>query len=81
MVKHLPANAGDTRDTSLIPGLERSLEEGNGNSLQYSCLGNPMDTGAYVGLQRVGHDFATEHAHNSETQCYKILEEGERIAI
>ena len=31
----------------LIPGLERSLREGNGNPLQYSCLENPMDTGAW----------------------------------
>ena len=40
MVKNLPASA---RDTSLIPGRKRSPVEGNGNPLQYSCLGNPMD--------------------------------------
>ena len=39
----MPANAGDTRDMLLIPGLGRSSEERNGNLLQYSCLGNPMD--------------------------------------
>ena len=39
-VKHLSANAGDT---GLIPGLGRSPGEENGNPLQYSCLGNPMD--------------------------------------
>ena len=44
MVKNLAANAGDT---CLIPGLERSPGEGNGKSLQYSCLGNPMDRGAW----------------------------------
>ena len=44
MVKNLPANAGDP---GLIPGLRRSPEEGNGYSLQYSCLGNPMDRGAW----------------------------------
>ena len=43
-VKNLPRNAGDA---GLIPGLERSLREGNGNPLQYSCLGNPMDKGAW----------------------------------
>ena len=43
MVKNLPANAGDV---GLIPGLGRSLEEGNGNPLQYSCLENPTDRGA-----------------------------------
>jgi len=37
VVKNLPANAGDVRDVGLIPGLERSPEEGNGNPLQYSC--------------------------------------------
>ena len=47
VVKNLPANAGDIRDTGLIPGSERSPEEGNGNPLQYSCLENPMDRGAW----------------------------------
>ena len=44
MVKNPPANE---RDTSLIPGLGRSPGEGNGNSIQYSCLENPKDTGAW----------------------------------
>ena len=43
-----PANAGDARDVSLIPGTGRSPDVGNGNPLQYSCLGNPMDRGATV---------------------------------
>ena len=43
----VPANAGDIRDTGLIPGLGRSPGEGNGNPLQYSCLENPMDGGAW----------------------------------
>ena len=47
MVKNPSANAGDTRDKSLILGSGRSPEEGNGNPLQYSCLGNPMDKGAW----------------------------------
>ena len=42
MVKNPPANAGDTRDGCLIPGLGRSPGEGHGNPLQYSCLENPM---------------------------------------
>ena len=42
--KNLPANAGDPGS---ILGLERSLGEGNGNSLQYSCLENSMDRGAW----------------------------------
>ena len=45
VVKNLPANAGEARDASSIPGLERSLREENDNSLQYSCLGNPVDRG------------------------------------
>ena len=44
MVKNLPPN---TRDRGLIPGSGRSLEEGNGYPLEYSCLGNPTDRGAW----------------------------------
>ena len=47
MVKNPPANAGDARDVGLIPGLGRSPGGGNGNSLQYSSLTNPMDRGAW----------------------------------
>ena len=47
VVKNSPDNAGDKRDTGSIPGLERSPGEGNGNPLQYSCLENPMDRGAW----------------------------------
>ena len=47
MVKNLPANAGDTRDSGLISGLGRSPGVGNGNPLQYSCLENSMDSGAW----------------------------------
>ena len=47
MVKNLLANAEDTGDESLIPGLGRSLGVGNGNPLQYSCLKNPIDRGAW----------------------------------
>ena len=43
-IKNPPANAGDM---SLIPGSGRSPGEGNGNPLQYSCLENPMDRGAW----------------------------------
>ena len=47
MVKNPPANAGEVRDAGLIPGSGKSPEGGNGNSLQYSCLGNPVDRGAW----------------------------------
>ena len=45
--KSLPANAGDARDMVSIPGSGRSPGVGNGNPLQYSCLENPMDRGAW----------------------------------
>ena len=44
MIKNPPANAGDV---GLIPGSGGSPGEGNGNTLQYSCLGNPMDRGVH----------------------------------
>ena len=49
MVKNPPANAGDAGGTDSIPGSGRSPEgkKGNGNPLQYSCLENPMDRGAW----------------------------------
>ena len=47
VVKNPPANTGDSRDTRLIPGSEQSPGEGNGDPLQYSCLGNPMERGAW----------------------------------
>ena len=47
VVKNLPASVGDVRDVGLIPGLERSPGEGHFNLLQYSCLENPVDTGAW----------------------------------
>ena len=47
MVKNRPANAGDAVDAGLIPGLGRASGEGNGNPLQCSCLGNPMDRGVW----------------------------------
>ena len=58
VVKNPPANAGDAGDTGLITGLGRSPGEGNGNPLQYSCLENPIDRGAW---QATVHRVATEH--------------------
>ena len=60
MVKILPANTGDTRGESSIPGLGRSHGGGHGNPLQYSWLGNPWreEPGGLqpMGSQRVGND-------------------------
>ena len=47
MVKNPPASAGDIKDTGLIPRWRRSPVGGNGNRIQYSCLENPMDRGAW----------------------------------
>ena len=52
MLKDSPANAGDEGS---IPGLGGSPGEGNGNPLQYSCLGNPMDRGAWGATVHRGH--------------------------
>ena len=54
-MKNLPANAGDERDVGLIPGLGRSPGDENSNPLQYSCLENFMDRGAW---QATDHGFA-----------------------
>ena len=47
VVKNLPANKGDVGDIGSIPGSGRSPGEGNGSPLQYSCLENPRDRGAW----------------------------------
>ena len=47
VVRKLPASAGDIRDLGLIPGSGRFPGGGHGNPLQYSCLENPMDRGAW----------------------------------
>ena len=60
VVKNPPADAGGVRDVGSVPGLGRSLEGRHGNPLQYSCLENPMDRGAWwAAVYRVaksGHD-------------------------
>ena len=67
MVKNPPANAGDM---GLIPGWGRSPEEGNGNPFLYSCLGNPMDRGAW---------WATVHRVAKESGMTKSQQE--RVSI
>ena len=47
VVKNVPVNAGDTKDAGLVPGSGRSPGEGNGNTLQYSYLGNPIHGGVW----------------------------------
>ena len=62
VVKSPPANAGDA---ALIPGLRRSPGEGNGNPLQYSCLGNLMDTGWRAVVHGIAELDMTERLSNS----------------
>ena len=67
VVKNLPANAGDARDVTLIPGSGRSPGVGNGNPLQYSCLGNCMDRGGWwATVQGVTKSWGrlSRHAHS-----------------
>ena len=65
VVKNLPANAGDTRVSGLTPGSRRCPGRGNGSLIQYACLRNPMERGAWQatahGVARVGHDLVTEY--------------------
>ena len=76
VVKNLPANAGDTRDVGLIPGLRRSPGGGHGNPLQFSCLENPMDRGAWwATVHRVANSWTqTEATFSTQWQYYTIEE-------
>ena len=85
LVVNLLANTGDKRNTGLIPGLGRSPVKGNGNPLQYSCLGNPIDRGAWwVTVHGVTksqtqlkwlsmHTQAAIQNHNNSKYIYRLL--------
>ena len=61
VVKNLPANAGAAGDTGSVPESGRSPGGGHGNPLQYSCLENPMDRGAWwTTVHRVSESDTTE---------------------
>ena len=55
VVENMPATTGDIRDAGSIPGSGRSPAEGHGNPLQYSCLENPMNRGAWWAYSPWGH--------------------------
>ena len=75
MVNNLPANAGDTRESGLIPRSGRCPGGGNGNSLQYSCLGNSR-TEEPGGLQSTGSQSdMTEHTCARTEKVLKMLNE------
>ena len=62
-------SAGDVRDAGSVPGSGRSLGKGSGNSLQYSCLENPTDRGAWpVTVYEVAESDKTEHYHKFRPQ-------------
>ena len=68
VVKNPPANAGDAGSMGSIPGSGRSPGERNGNPFQYSCLGNPMDRGAW---QATGH--GVTESDTTECICVPIV--------
>ena len=70
VVKNLPVNARDIRDVDFISGLGRSPGEGNGNPLQYSCLENPMDRGAWWATV---HRVAKSHTRLKQLSTHVIL--------
>ena len=72
VVKNLPANVRGARDVGLITGWGRSPGEGNGNPLQYSCLENPMDRGAWRATAHgvTKESDTTERAHAESKVTY-----------
>ena len=90
MVKHQPANVGDTKDSGWIPGLGRWTGEGNGNPQQHSHLGNPMDRGArQAAVRGLTKSLTRQHTHTHTQRytagsphsidAYKILEMDEYL--
>ena len=72
MVKNPPVNAGDERDLGSIPGLGRLLGEGNGSPPLYSCLGIPMDRGAWWAIVHgVAKSWTWQHKHRAHTHIFK----------
>ena len=78
MVKNSPANRGEAREMGSVPGSGRYPGGGKGNPLQYSCLGNPMDTGAWkVAVHRVTKSWIQLSMHtddnNNSNICLLLL--------
>ena len=77
MAKNLPVNTGDV---FMIPGLGRSPGEGNGNPLQYSCLGSPMGRGAWQAIVHGVIKSQTRHSDNNMlSQCLEGANVTDRI--
>ena len=73
--KESTCRARDTEDTGSIPGLGSSPEGGNGNPLQYSCLENPMDRGAWCTIQSMGGHKESDTTKQLNTHRELILNE------
>ena len=71
MVKNLPVNAGDVRDTGSVPGSRRSPGEGNGDPLQYSCLENLMDRGTWRAMVHKVAKSQTRLKQLSLNECFR----------
>ena len=83
MIKNLPANSGDARDESSVPGSGRSPGERNGNPLQYSCLENSMksrvwQTAAHGVTERQTRLSTHVHTH-THTHTHSVLSPGSDI--
>ena len=79
VVKYPPANAGDIRDVGSIPGLGRSSGGGHGNPLQYSCLENPMDRGAWWAIV---HGIAKSWTEEElKSLLMKVKQESEKVGL
>ena len=82
LVKNLPANEGDSGS---ISGLRRSPGEENGNPLQYSCLGNPMDRGTWWatvhGVSKESDMAKHKHAVLAEVTLIKIVGIGSSVWV
>ena len=73
VVKNLPANAGDIRDVGLILELGRSPGRGHGNLLQYSCLEDPLDRGAWrATVYRVAKSWTQLEQHGTHIYCCSV---------
>ena len=83
MAKNLPTNAGDTKDCSLIPGSERFPGVGNGNLLQYSCLENSTERGAWQAPWGHKESDTAEHKDNptSRNLSYQNLPTNSMIHV
>ena len=80
MEKNLPANAGDAEDTGSIPGSGRSSGGGHGNPIKYSCLGNPMDRGAWWAMVHGVAKSWTQLRNWAHTHALPFLEEGYEVS-